>query len=283
LKELVKFGGSLTVSNFLAYANHNLDNILLGKFVSDAAVGFYSRAQGLLNKPLGQVLPPIMRVATPLFSRLVGDKLKFTRASLQLTEIACFGGCLLMMGIFPTADWVVYLILGNQWAETTPVFRLLAIFGLLEPLAYLLGTILVAYGRPEAMVKWRGVTMVVVLCSFVAGLPWGVMGVAMGYMLSGIATRIWLIFFVGNQIGIPGQKFVSACSPFVLLSAGVSIFLIMFRSVWEPQNALVGFAVFFLMGTIMYIALLASIPRGRKFFRNLYEMGQDVLQGINNR
>jgi PST family polysaccharide transporter len=277
---LLKFGGSLTLSNFLGYANHNLDKILLGKFFGETDVGFYSKAQGILNRPLVQLLPPIMRVATPMFSRLVDNQNKFRKASIELAEIASFGGSLLLTVLFPTADWIVYLLLGDQWAKTIPVFRLMAIFGLLEPLAWLLGTILVAFGKPEAMAKWRAVTMVVVLISFIAGLPWGIIGIAIGYTLSGIATRIWLIFFVGRRIGISGLQFIWACAPFVLVGCGVSIFMMFFRSVWEPQSALIGFISFFCFGSTLYVAMLACIPNNRRFLKNLYKMGRDVLYGF---
>jgi PST family polysaccharide transporter len=278
--QLFRFGGALTLANFLGYANHNLDKILLGRFFGEAAVGFYSKAQGILNRPLFQLLPPVMKVATPMFSRLVGDKNRFKRAAIQLTEIASFGGSLLALAIFPTADWIVDLILGDQWTQTTPVFRLMAIFGLVEPLAWLLNTILVAYGRPEAMAKWRAVTMVVALISFVAGLPWGVIGVAMGYTLSGIATRTWLIFFVGKRIGISGFEFISAGLPFVLLASAVSVLMLFSRSIWEPQSALLGLFSFSIFGSALYIAMLACIPRERRFLKSLWEMGLNVLNGF---
>lgn len=281
LNQLLKFGGSLTVANLLAYANHNLDNILLGKFFGDVAVGFYSRAQGILNKPLAQVLPPIMNVATPLFSRLMDDQIKFGKAAIKLTEITCFGGCLLVLGIFSTADWIVLLILGSQWLETTPVFRLLALFGLLEPLSWLLGTILVASGSPEAMAKWRALTLVVVLISFIIGLPWGILGVAAAYVSSGVITRIWLIFFVGKRTGISSLTFISACAPFVLVAGVVSTLMTLLRSFWEPQSPIAGFISFFLLGTTMYLTGLICIPAGRRFLRMVSEMGFGALKDFN--
>ena len=67
---------------------------------------------------------------------------------------------MLVMVIFSNADWIVLLMLGNQWIEAIPVFKLLAIFGLLEPISWLLGTILVASGKPNSMAVWWAVTVV---------------------------------------------------------------------------------------------------------------------------
>jgi O-antigen/teichoic acid export membrane protein len=280
LGKILKFGGTLTIANFLSYANNHLDNILLGKFFGVAAVGFYSKAQGLLNKPLEQVLPPIMRVATPMFSRLVEDPLRFRKAAIELTEIVCFGGCLIMMVAISTADWIVFLLLGSQWSETAPVFQLLAIFGLLEPIAWLLGTILVAFGKPEAMVKWRAITIIVVLFSFIVGLPWGIIGIAMGYTLSGIATRTWLIFFVGSRIGISGWKFLYTCAPFVLSAGSAALFLLGLRSLWEPAQALHSLIIYTFLGILTYLTCLFAIPNGRKVLKKFIDTGKDILKGM---
>jgi PST family polysaccharide transporter len=278
LFQIVKFGGSLTIADFLAYANHNLDNILLGKYFGDISVGIYSKAQGLLNRPLEQVLPPAMRVALPMFSRLVDNPSKFKKAALQLTEIVCFGGCMLTMLVIPTADWFVDFLLGAQWGQAVPVFQLLSVFGLIEPLSWLLGTIIVASGRPEVMIKWRAVTMVVVFLSFIAGLPWGILGVAAGYAFSGIITRTWLIFFLGNRIGISGWQFLSTCAPFVVLAGSVALALAGLRSVWEPGHPITGLVAYISLGTIAYLGCLGIIPKGRRFFRDLIGFGKETLQ-----
>ena len=73
LRKLLEFGGAQTICSMLAFANHNMDNILIDKFLGGAAVGFYSKAQALLNTPLAQILPPVMKVSTPMFSRLIID------------------------------------------------------------------------------------------------------------------------------------------------------------------------------------------------------------------
>ena len=273
LRKLLEFGGAQTICSMLAFANHNMDNILIGKFLGGAAVGFYSKAQALLNTPLAQILPPVMKVSTPMFSRLIIDPSQFRRATIKLTEILCFGGSILVMVIFSNADWIVLLMLGNQWIETIPVFKLLAIFGLLEPISWLLGTILVASGKPNSMAVWWAVTVVVVLACILAGLPWGIMGVAVGFTLSGIVTRLWLVFFVSKKIGMSGLKLISACAPFVVVACGVSILMTFLRTVWEPQNELIGIVSFALFGTGIYILALFCIPKTREFLRNLGQMG----------
>jgi len=123
------------------------------------------------------------------------------------------------------------------------------------------------------MAVWWAVTVVVVLACILAGLPWGIMGVAVGFVLSGIVTRLWLVFFVSKKIGMSGLKLILACAPFVVTACGVSILMTFLRTVWEPQNVLIGVASFAPFGTGVYILVLFCIPKTREFLRNLYQMG----------
>ena len=278
VRELLQFGGAMTLSNLLTYANHNLDNVLLGRFLGETAVGFYSRAQGLLNRPLEQVLPPIMNVATPLLSRLAPDAPRFRRAALRLTELVCFGGCFLAVVIIPAADWIVRLVLGPQWMAAVPVFRVLSVFSLLEPLAWILGLVLITYGRPGAMATWRAVTFGVVAVAFLGGMRWGVVGVAAGYMLSGVATRIWLVFFVGRRVGIAVRDFVAACLPFVAVAGAVAGGLVLLRQVWDPGHPVWGLAAVTAAAAVLYPAGLVCIPRSRRFVAYLLSVMQDAAR-----
>jgi hypothetical protein len=99
----------------------------------------------------------------------------------------------------------------------------------------------------------------------------------MAYSLSGIATRIWLIFFVGNRIGISGWKFVSTCAPFITLAGSIAIALVGLRSVWEPSGALIGLTIYISFATISYITSLAVIPKGRAFLQKLIVLGKKSL------
>jgi O-antigen/teichoic acid export membrane protein len=277
IRQSLSFGGFMTVSSFVGYFNNNLDIILLGRKFGDVTVGLYSRAQGLLNKPLDQVLTPIMSVASPALSRLAADPRRFKRASFQLIRMACFGGCLLLMNTVPTADWIVRIFLGDRWISVATMFRILAVFGLLEPLAYLLGTILVAAGKPAAMAAWRSISTVVVVLSFFAGLPWGAVGVAAGYALSGIVTRTWLAFFVGRRVGISGWEFLRACSPFVIFAAAISAGFFLLRAVWQPGSAVVGILISAPLCTGTYIGGMLCFASGRRFLRESVRAVVDIF------
>jgi PST family polysaccharide transporter len=62
VKELLGFGLNLTGFSFVNYFNRNLDNLLIGKFLGSASLGFYNLAYQLLLFPLSNISSVIGRV-----------------------------------------------------------------------------------------------------------------------------------------------------------------------------------------------------------------------------
>ena len=273
----------MTVSSLVGYFNNNLDIILLGRTFGDTIVGFYTRAQGMMSTPLEEILTPIMRVASPALAQLRSDPVRFRQISFQLIRVASFGGCLLLANAILTADWIVKLLLGGQWAHVTMIFRILAVFGFLGSLAFLLGAILIASGRPDAFAGWRITTTVLVVLFFFIGLRWNAIGVAACYALSGIITRIWLAFFVGKRVGIPGWQFLRACAAFILLAMTVSSGLFFLRRIWEPPGALAGIAVFAPLSTCLYVGCILCTSSGTHFLGESVRAAREILDGFRNR
>jgi PST family polysaccharide transporter len=75
----------------------------------------------------------------------------------------------------------VLFVLGPQWRAAVPLFRLLAPAAILGALLNPFGWLFQATGRPDRQFRfgilWSGLLML----SFVAGLPFGPAGVAIGY------------------------------------------------------------------------------------------------------
>jgi O-antigen/teichoic acid export membrane protein len=75
--EMLRFGANLTGFHVLNYFARNLDNVLIGKVWGATALGFYSKAYGLLMLPLTQINTPISAAAIPALSRLCGEPARY--------------------------------------------------------------------------------------------------------------------------------------------------------------------------------------------------------------
>ena len=79
------------------------------------------------------------------------------------------------------ADDLVLVILGSKWSEAAPIFRLLApiilVYAMINPMSWLL----LALGLVGRSLKIALVLAPLVMAGYLAGLPYGPKGVALGY------------------------------------------------------------------------------------------------------
>ncbi|MCC7374078.1 MAG: lipopolysaccharide biosynthesis protein [Verrucomicrobiales bacterium] len=280
LGSMVRFGGKLTLSNIFTYISGSLDSILLGHFFGSAAVGTYNRAQMILAKPLKQFLPPIVSVATPTFSRLKSDAARFERNALTLTGLVAVGSCL-MVGVFmPTADWVVHLMLGGQWQEAVAIFRVLALFAFVEPIASVLSVLMIVSGKPGKLAKWKFFSTGIIVAGLAAGVPYGPVGVATTFAVSGLVVRAPLfIWYAGRNCGIRPTKLFVTVGPFVTFGALIAFAGIKARAIWSPENPVIGIIAYGLGGTLLYGALVLATRSGRSLIVKAKDLASTLRPG----
>ena len=190
LWSLLTFGGHLSVFNVVNYTARNADNVLIGRFVGADALGLYDRAYRLLMLPLQQVNGPVSRVAVPTLSRLVHEDARLRRYYVTAVGGVSLASMPLMAVAAVLASPLVVVVLGDQWAPAAPIFRALAIVGLVDTVAQTNGWLYSATGRTKQQAQWALISRPLVVLGFIAGLPWGPLGVAIGYAVVGIALTV---------------------------------------------------------------------------------------------
>jgi PST family polysaccharide transporter len=197
---LLTFGGNITGSNVINYFARRGDDILVGRFVGASALGLYEKAYQLLLLPLRQINRPLTSVMIPTLSRTVSQPEKhrriFKRTAGAISLLTMPITALLIM----TSDWVILLVLGPNWAGAAPIFTLLGIVGLVQPVSSAAGWLFIAQDRTDEKLTWGGIGGSMTVVSFIVGLPWGAEGVAASYSLSGLFLRVPLQFwYIGRR------------------------------------------------------------------------------------
>ena len=183
VRGMLRFGGYLMGFNIVNYFSRNLDNLLIGKVWGPVPLGFYSKAYSMLVMPILQINAPIGSVAVPGLSRLQGQPDRFRRYYLYILSIITMIATPTSVFLAVTAPEVIPLVLGPQWAGSVPLFRLLSISALLQPLIHTVGWLYISTGQTRRMFYWGLCFSIAATGSFLLGLPYGAQGVALCYSL----------------------------------------------------------------------------------------------------
>ena len=146
---MIRIGAHRAVRH-LNFANRNLDNVLIGRFVSDAALGFYTQAYRLLLLPIQQINAPISGVVVPALSRLQDQPERYVRYYYRAIGAIVLAGMPITGFLVVDARPVIQLVLGPTWLPTVPIFQALGV-------AAFLGTFNVA--AAGCTPRWGGPTV----------------------------------------------------------------------------------------------------------------------------
>jgi PST family polysaccharide transporter len=85
------------------------------------------------------------------------------------------------------ADDFVTVVFGPGWSELAPVLKVLAWVGMLQSIGTTVGTIYLTMGKPQLALRVSLAAAPVLIGGIAAGLPWGILGVAIGYGVASCA------------------------------------------------------------------------------------------------
>lgn len=268
--QMLAFGGNLTGFSVVNYFARNLDNLLIGRFWGPQQLGLYARAYQLLLLPIDQMITPITAVAIPALSRLKDSPERYRQAYLRLLEKVALLTMPLMAFMIVSSEWLVAIVLGPNWAGVSPIFSLLGIAGLVQPLGSTTGWLFVTQGRTQDMFKWGVIGSIITVVSIVAGLKWGAVGVAASYSLIYVLIVIPLLFwFVSRSGPVRMSDFYSTIAPIALASiCAFGVLLFLKRSV-SFHSPFVGLAISLIVVVATTLSILVLLPQGRLVLRDL--------------
>ena len=194
---LLRFGTHVLGSNIVNYFSGNADNILVGRFLGADQLGLYSRAFNFFALPMTQIRDPIQRVGLPTLRVLVDEPERFRRYFLRIVNLVATLSFPLGLVCVIAGEFFVHVLLGRQWLAAVPVFRILGAVMLISPVVSTLGLVQLSTGQSRRYLHWNTLNAVVFVSSFVAGLHWGIVGVAAAY-----AVANYLLFLPAAVYGL---------------------------------------------------------------------------------
>jgi PST family polysaccharide transporter len=177
-----------------------------------------------------------------------------------------------------TSDWIVQIVLGQQWLAASRIFALLGIAGLIQPIANTTGWLFMTQSRTHHMVQWGLMGAAIIIISIVAGLPWGAVGVAASYAVTfDLVVVPALFWFVGRAGPVRARDFYLTIIPFATASVCSMLVLFLFRKSVNVTNPLVGVGFGLLITGFVSLLVLVVLPRGRHALRDLVQIASLML------
>lgn len=196
---LLSFGANLTASGFLWALAKGSDNLLIGRFLGSEALGLYSRAAALLNRPLEQAMGPLEAVFVPTFSRLQTQPDRYRRSVLQVYDVVAACGFLFSGLLLAVAHPMTLVVLGPKWESAAPIFSAFALVAVYVPITCVAGWLLTSQGRGKDFLRLSIIASMITVPIFLVSVRFGPVGVALSYSLSCLLIHLPVAFYIAGR------------------------------------------------------------------------------------
>ena len=267
-------GGEFGLAQLLAFAANNTDTLVAGARWGAVDLGYYSRAFQLYALPRIGLIDPLTQVAIPTVNAAAtDDRSRVNALLLRIQFLLSMPLTLIYVIAAATADWLIPLVLGDQWGASVLPFQLLTIGGAFVAFSSVSYWMFVVSLQSRQLMLLHLVTKPMAIIFIVIASPFGINAIALAYAL-GLALAwpinlIWLartagqdswaFFRTGLRVLFSGAvAFAAARSVLVLMA--------------DPPS-FVAIIVGTLTATIAFLVAIVVIPGG---LRLIVEAGRNA-------
>jgi polysaccharide transporter, PST family len=266
---LVRFALNVYGRFAVNYFARNTDNLLVGWRFSASALGFYKKAYDLFALSVAQLVSPLTTVAVSALSRFNRDFVKYKRYLLTTLGFMAFVGMGLGADLTLVGKDVIRVMLGPGWEEAGRIFT---VFGPGIGVMLLYNThgwIHLSIGRADRWFRWGILEFVVTSLLFIAGLPWGPVGIAAAWTVSFWLLTIPAFWYAGKPINLNATTVLATVWKYLIASvvAGCASSLII-REI-QPVMSTPGLAgaisrvvVISLIFAVFYLGMVVLLHQG---------------------
>lgn len=273
--EIFGFSIRVLIGNLVSFGSRNIDTVLIGKFLGSTDVGLYNVAYRVLLLPTQMVGQAVTRVMFPSIARDQNDKARVSAALIRAARAIALITFPAMALIAAAAHDAVLTILGEEWLDAVPVIAILAITGARQSITTLNSPTMLGFGRADWHMRFVICAAIFQISGMVAGMPFGILGVAVGYTVVELSMTPVVFWIQRRLAGTPIRRQLGLMlAPAHASLWAAAAYIITFATPLDPIGRL---AVGLPVGLCVYMLVLRIVHRSS--FDALIRDSRAVLGG----
>jgi O-antigen/teichoic acid export membrane protein len=208
-RKLFGFGSNILFAALLDKFFSHAHKLLIGKFFTAAALGFYTQAGTFSYMVINTLFQTMQRVTYPVLSKLQDDLKELKegyRKILKLSSFVIFPA-MVLLGVM--AEPVIIVTVGEKWRPAVPFLQLLCLSGATYHFSSINLNMLLVLGRSDLSLRLEVIKKIVIAISIIVGLQFGLYGlviseVVASYINLGINahySKKYLHYSLWEQVG----------------------------------------------------------------------------------
>lgn len=211
--------GHLSGFSFVNYFHRHIDDILIGRKLGMASLGFYTRSYGLQRMLLNSITGFTGPVLHASLSNEQNNIDSMREIFLGYSTKVFYFSCVLMAVCAFFSKELIFILWGAGWSDSVWPFFWLALSGMHQGLYGLLGVVFISRGKYKELLLSSLINTALFVVAVVLGLGSGIDGVARNYSVMSHLILFPLLFYVWSVL-LSGNYFdyLKKIMPFYVLA-----------------------------------------------------------------
>ena len=221
-RRVLSFGGRATLATVAFDLQRGAPDIIIGRYMNAASVGFFGKALGVVRLFDQAVLSAVGPAVLPHMAAR-------HRAGETLTAFYSHGLRLVTALAWPFYTFiavmtlpVIRLLFGDQWDAAAPVARILVIYAGINVLFAFAGSALLAVGMVHLVARLRLVTLGATVLALVLAVEHGLETIAYAMVFPALVGLLYSYRLMRSAIGLKLSAYLDATIPGLVIAAATA-------------------------------------------------------------
>jgi PST family polysaccharide transporter len=258
IRTISNFSLNLVGFNVINYFARNGDYFLIGKYLGDRELGHYYLAYRILLYPIRNITAVISRVLYPSYSQIQNDNIKISSVFTNTTNAIALITFPMMAGIAAVSFVFTDIFFSGSWNTELVAFLILILapIGALQSVISPVGNIYKIKSKTDWMFRWSLFASSLTILGFIIGLKWGVIGVALSYLITNL-LMIYPVFRIPfSLIDLPVSDYFKSFINTIFTTILMVIIVVVINSfIGKSMDSGIKLFLLVLTGIICYLVM----------------------------
>ena len=275
IKKVASYSFFQFLFGVINFFTRNIDNLLIGKFISLKQLGYYQKSYSLMMMPVQNITSVITPTLHPILSEFQKDPSFIKEKYNHILRLLAVLGFPVSILLFFCAKEIIIIMFGFQWEASIPVFQILSLTVGLQIIGSTVGSIFQALNATKWLAFMGIINTIYNVSAFVLALClWGTIESLAWAWVSSSIIGLWGWPFMYHVL------FKSSCKSFLqAILPGFCIAVILSLSLFALSYILLASnLVFSLLGKLIISLIVWSIFVDKWKILNLKVLGKNFFR-----
>lgn len=173
VKKILSFSLFQMGYSVINYFAKNIDNLVIGKFIGDSALGYYDKAYKVTLYPQNNLTNVITPAIHPILSTHQNDREYIYKKYMNIVKVLSLLGMFIGIYCHFASEEVIGILFGDQWGASVPCIAMLSLSIWAQVVTASAQSIFQSAGNPKNMFISGMITVAITAAAIIAGVCMG--------------------------------------------------------------------------------------------------------------